>query len=63
MSETYRFVWGEIDQINDACNMAKSLVGEVVFGHLETERYDLDMDRIGVVIRIPHDTGLDKNGR
>jgi len=55
MAETYRFVWGEVNQVIDGCKMARTLIGEVVYGHLETERFDLDFDRIGVVIRIPHD--------
>jgi len=60
MSETYRFVWGEVNQIIDGCKMAKELMGEVLYGHLETERFDLDFDQIGVVIRIPHDPNLNK---
>ncbi|MBA7525252.1 hypothetical protein ES705_17403 [subsurface metagenome] len=62
MSEEYRFVWGEVNQIVDGCKMARGLIGEVLYGHLETERFDLDFDRIGVVIRIPHDPNL-KNGK
>ncbi|MBA7474181.1 hypothetical protein ES707_09529 [subsurface metagenome] len=53
MSETYRFVWGEVNQVVDGCMMARQLIGEVLCGHIETERFDLDFDRIGVVIRIP----------
>jgi len=29
---------------------------------VETEDFDLDVDRIGLVIRIPHDPKTDKGG-
>ena len=60
MSETYRFVWGEVKAVMDGCKLARKLTDEVEYGHLETGDFDLDFDRIGVVIRIPHDLNLDR---
>jgi len=63
MAETYRFVWGEVKAIVEGCNLAKRMGEEITFAHVETEAFDLDVDRIGLVIRIPHDPKLDREGR
>jgi len=60
MAETYRFIWGEVKAIVNGCVLAEKMGDEVTFAHVETEEYDLDFDRIGVVIRIPHDPNLNK---
>ena len=60
MSEEYRFIWGEVKAIEDACSLATILTEKVLFGHLETEDFDLDFDRIGIVVRIPHDRKLNE---
>jgi len=60
MSETYQFVWGEVDYIESAICMAKRIIDEAEYAHIETEHYDLDTDKIGIRIRIPHDPGLDE---
>lgn len=63
MAETYRFVWGEVKVIIDACTLATQMPADTTYGHIETEDYDLDFDRIGIVIHIPHDRNLNKERR
>ncbi|MBA7550900.1 hypothetical protein ES705_43430 [subsurface metagenome] len=58
MAETYQFVWGEVGHIRRAIGVARRLVNDVEYAHIETDSYDLDMDRIGIRIRIPHDRVL-----
>lgn len=63
MSEIYQFVWGEVTAIREACDLVRNLDTKIVFAHIETENYDLDIDRQGIAIRIPHDPKLDENRR
>jgi len=58
MAETYQFVWGEVGHIRRAIGVARRLVNDVEYAHIETDSYDLDMDQIGIRIRIPHDKVL-----
>lgn len=58
MSQTYQFVWGEVGHIRRAIGVARKLVNDAEYAHIETDSYDLDMDKIGIRIRIPHDRVL-----
>lgn len=60
MSETYRFVWGEVKAVMNACKLARELEDKVENGQLETSDFDLYFDLIGISIRIPHDLNLDR---
>ncbi|MBA7687658.1 hypothetical protein ES703_96122 [subsurface metagenome] len=60
MGETYQFVWGEVGHIRRAIGIARKLVNDVEYAHIETDNYDLDMDRIGIRITIPHMKVLDE---
>ena len=58
MAETYHFVWGEVPALIKAMELAEQIEDIVDYAHLETEEYDLDMDRTAIRIRIPHDPVL-----
>lgn len=63
MSEKYRFVFGEVKAIGDACALVQRMGDEVNYAHVETHEYDMDVDLVGVVIQIPHDFKLDHERR
>lgn len=46
--------------MRDAINLAKQVPDDADYAHLETKAFDLDIDRIGISVRIPHDSGLDE---
>lgn len=58
MAEEYKFVWGEVGHIRRAIGLARRIVNDAEYAHIETDDYDLDMDRIGIRITIPHDPVL-----
>ena len=60
MAETYQFTWKEVEHIKRAITLAEGLASDADYTHLETQHFDLDMDRIGIRIRIPHDGDLDE---
>ena len=60
MAETYQLTWGEANHMRDAINLAKQVPDDADYAHLETKAFDLDIDRIGISVRIPHDSGLDE---
>jgi len=60
MAETYQFTWGEVGHIRRAIGIARKLVNDVEYAHIETDEYDLDIDRIGIRITIPHMKVLDE---
>lgn len=58
MAETYQFTWGELTIIERAIPLAKLTSDEANYTHIETKDFDLDVDRIGMRITIPHDPVL-----
>jgi len=58
MAETYQFTWGEVETIEVAIALTRKFLKEVDYAHIETQDFDLDMDQIGMRIRIPHDAVL-----
>jgi len=60
MAETYQFTWGEVEVIEIAIALTRKFLEEVDYAHVEIKSFDLDMDKIGMRIRIPHDPGLDE---
>ena len=60
MAETYQFVWPQINIIEQAVCLANRIKVDADYAHIETEHYDLDLNRAGVRIRIPHDSDLDE---
>jgi len=60
MAETYQFTWAEVEYIEIAIGLTRKFLEEVDFAHIETKSFDLDMDKIGMRITIPHDQVLDE---
>lgn len=60
MPDTYQFTWGEVEYIEIAIALTRKFLEEVDFAHIETKGFDLDMDKIGMRVTIPHDRGLDE---
>ena len=60
MGETYQFVWGEVEQIERAICLAKRIMHDAEYSHIETASFDLDTDKIGIRVTIPHMTALDE---
>jgi len=58
MAETYQLTWGEANQVRSAIDLAKSITDEADFVHIETKAFDLDIDRIGIRVTIPHNGHL-----
>lgn len=58
MPETYQFVWGQVEQIERAICLAKRIMHDAEYSHIETASFDLDTDKIGIRVRIPHDKVL-----
>ena len=60
MSETYQFIWGEVGIIKRAIALAEGLTDDANYSHIETKDFDLDADRIGIRVTIPHMKALDE---
>ena len=60
MGETYQFVWGEVPHIERAICLAKRIIHDAKYAHIETEGFDLDTDKIGIRVTIPHMKALDE---
>jgi len=60
MAQTFQLTWGEANQIRSAIDLAKSITDEADYVHLETKAFDLDIDRIGMRVTIPHMKVLDE---
>jgi len=60
MAETYQFVWGEVPAIKRAIALAETVMKDLDYAHIERKDFDLDIDNIGIRIRIPHDGHLDE---
>lgn len=58
MSEIYQFTWGETRQVKAAISLAEKIMCDTEYGHIETKDFDLDIDKIGIRVRIPHDREL-----
>lgn len=63
MAETYQFTWGEVEIIEISIALTRKFLEEVDYAHIETKAFDLDLDKIGMRIRIPHDGDLDHERR
>ncbi|MBA7626977.1 hypothetical protein ES703_34438 [subsurface metagenome] len=63
MAEIYKFAWGEVGHIRRAIGIARRLVNDVEYAHIETDDYDLEMDKIGIRIHIPHDRAQSEKGK
>ncbi|MBA7612240.1 hypothetical protein ES703_19476 [subsurface metagenome] len=55
MAECYQFTWGEVHAIELAIRLGQRLMNQIEYAHIEAKDFDLDMDKIGIRIRIPHD--------
>jgi len=60
MAETYQFTWREVEVIEIAIALSKKILDAADYTHIETKAFDLDTDKIGVRITIPHDSDLDE---
>jgi len=60
MPDTYQFTWEEANHIRAAIDTAKNIPEGINYCHLETNHFDLDIDRIGLRVSIPHSSILDE---
>lgn len=60
MAEEFRFTWGEIEVVEIAIALTRKFLEEVDYAHIETKAFDLDMDKIGMRVTMPHDPVLDE---
>lgn len=60
MAETHQFTWGEVEVVEIAIALTRKFLEEVDYAHIETKSFDLDLDKIGMRVRIPHDPDLDE---
>ena len=60
MAETYQFTWGEVEIIEIAIGLSKKILDAANYTHIETKAFDLDTDKIGIRVTIPHDRDLDE---
>lgn len=58
MSETYQFTWGQVEVIEIAIALSKKILDACDYSHIETKAFDLDTDKIGIRIQIPHNREL-----
>jgi len=58
MAQTYQFTWGEVDVLEIAIALSKKILDAADYTHIETKAFDLETDKIGIRIRIPHDPDL-----
>ena len=60
MAEMYQFTWDDVEVIELAIGLAKKFLGAADYSHIETKSFDLDTDKTGIRITIPHDPDLDE---
>lgn len=58
MGETYQYTWAEVEVIEIAIALSKKILDAADYTHIETKAFDLETDKIGIRIRIPHDPDL-----